>query len=79
MIRQLDKLRQNPTALREPDSKPLGQGLFEIRALGSVQGRGIYVFQQGKTLFLLRVLSRKRKNPVIGNSPGAEAIRGDAQ
>lgn len=38
MIRQLDKLRQNPTALREPDSKPLGQGLFEIRALGSVQG-----------------------------------------
>ncbi len=23
MIRQLDKLRQNPTALREPDSKPL--------------------------------------------------------
>ena len=62
MIRQLDKLRQNPTALREPDSKPLGQGLFEIRALGSVQG--IYVFQQGKTLFLLRVFVKKtQKTP----------------
>jgi phage-related protein len=24
MIRQLDKLRADPTALREPDSKPLG-------------------------------------------------------
>ncbi|STV55082.1 DNA-binding protein [Klebsiella pneumoniae subsp. ozaenae] len=79
MIRQLDKLRQNPTALREPDSKPLGQGLFEIRALGSVQGRGIYVFQQGKTLFLLRVFVKKTQKTVIGNSPGAEAIRGDAQ
>ena len=57
MIRQLDKLRQNPTALREPDSKPLGQGLFEIRALGSVQGRGIYVF-------LLRVFVKKtQKTP----------------
>lgn len=63
MIRQLDKLRQNPTALREPDSKPLGQGLFEIRALGSVQGRGIYVFQQGKTLFLLRVFVKKTEKP----------------
>lgn len=30
MIRQIDKLRQNPTALREPDSKPLGQGLFKF-------------------------------------------------
>ena len=61
MIRQLDKLRQNPTALREPDSKPLGQGLFEIRALGSVQGRGIYVFQQRS--FCYGFLSRKRKKP----------------
>lgn len=79
MIRQLDKLRQNPTALREPDSKPLGQGLFEIRALGSVQGRGIYVFSKARRSFCYGFLSRKRKNPVIGNSPGAEAIRGDAQ
>ncbi|WP_200852592.1 type II toxin-antitoxin system RelE/ParE family toxin, partial [Klebsiella pneumoniae] len=31
---------------------------------GSVQGRGIYVFQQGKTLFLLRVFVKKtQKTP----------------
>ena len=63
MIRQLDKLRQNPTALREPDSKPLGQGLFEIRALGSVQGRGSTFFSKTKRSFCYGFLSRKRKKP----------------
>ncbi|VEC58883.1 Phage-related protein [Klebsiella aerogenes] len=63
MIRQLDKLRQNPTALREPDSKPLGQGLFEIRALGSVQGRGSTFFSKARRSFCYGFLSRKRKKP----------------
>jgi phage-related protein len=64
MIRQIDKLRQNPTSLREPDSKPLGRGLFEIRTLGSVHGRGIYAFVQGETIFLLRVFVKKtQKTP----------------
>jgi phage-related protein len=79
MIRQLDKLRQNPTALREPDSKPLGQGLFEIRALGSVQGRGSTFFSKARRSFCYGFCQENAKNPVIGNSPGAEAIRGDAQ
>lgn len=34
LIRQLDKLRTNPLVLREPDSKPLGNGLSEIRTVG---------------------------------------------
>lgn len=79
MIRQLDKLRQNPTALREPDSKPLGQGLFEIRALGSVQGRGSTFSARQDALSATGFCQENAKNSVIGNSPGAEAIRGDAQ
>ncbi|MBW4203998.1 type II toxin-antitoxin system RelE/ParE family toxin [Enterobacter cloacae subsp. cloacae] len=41
LIRQLDKLRTHPTALREPDSKPLPHGLFEIRTVGLLHSRGI--------------------------------------
>ena len=79
MIRQIDKLRQNPTALREPDSKPLGQGLFEIRALGSVQARDLCFSARQDALSATGFCQENAKNPVIGNSPGAEAIRGDAQ
>ncbi|MCS2158134.1 type II toxin-antitoxin system RelE/ParE family toxin [Scandinavium sp. H11S7] len=63
--RQLDKLRANPTALREPDSKPLGQGLFEIRTVGFFHSRGIYVYQSGRIIWLLRVFVKKtQKTPV---------------
>lgn len=64
LIRQLDKLRSNPTALREPDSKPLSHGLFEIRTVGLIHSRGIYVYQREKTLYLLRVFTKKtQKTP----------------
>jgi Phage-related protein len=64
LIRQLDKLRANPTALREPDSKPLPEGLFEIRTVGIIHSRGIYGYQREKTLFLLRVFIKKtQKTP----------------
>lgn len=64
LIRQLDKLRANPTVLREPDSKPLPHGLFEIRTIGLMQSRGIYVYQRERTLFLLRVFIKKtQKTP----------------
>lgn len=59
MIGKIEKLRLNPTALREPDSKPLPHGLFEIRTLGMIHCRGIYAFQHGKTIFLLRVFIKK--------------------
>jgi phage-related protein len=64
LIRQLDKLRTHPTALREPDSKPLPYGLFEIRTVGAIHSRGIYVYQREKTIFLLRVFIKKtQKTP----------------
>ncbi|POU73772.1 type II toxin-antitoxin system RelE/ParE family toxin [Leclercia sp. LSNIH6] len=67
LIRQLDKLRANPTALREPDSKPLPHGLFEIRTVGLIHSRGIYVYQREKTIYLLRVFIKKTKK-----TPSAE-------
>lgn len=64
MIRLIDKLKVNPTALREPDSKPLGAGLFEIRTMGTEIARGLYVYQKGKTIYLLRVFNKKtQKTP----------------
>jgi phage-related protein len=59
MIGKIEKLRHNPTLLREPDSKPLSHGLFEIRTLGGIHTRGIYVFQREETIFLLRVFIKK--------------------
>lgn len=48
----------------EPDSKPLGAGLFEIRINGNRAGRGLYVYQKGKTIYLLRVFIKKtQKTP----------------
>lgn len=35
MTRLLQKLEANPRLLREPDTKPLGDGLFEIRTMGT--------------------------------------------
>ena len=64
LIRQLDKLRCNPTVLRESDSKPLSHGLFEIRTSGLIHSRGIYVYQRDKTIYLLRVFIKKtQKTP----------------
>lgn len=40
MLRLIDKIKQNATSLREPDSKPLGNGLFEIRTMGTHIARG---------------------------------------
>ncbi len=40
------KLEANPRQLREPDTKPLGNGLFEIRTMGADIARGIWVYQR---------------------------------
>ncbi|WP_145588989.1 type II toxin-antitoxin system RelE/ParE family toxin [Yersinia rochesterensis] len=59
MIRLIDKLKMNATALREPDSKPIRDGLFELRTMGTDIARGLYVYQKGKNIYLLRVFIKK--------------------
>nr|AYU65763.1 Toxin HigB [Klebsiella pneumoniae]QIM13733.1 Toxin HigB [Klebsiella pneumoniae] len=41
------KLENDPRALREPDTKPSGDGFFELRTLGTDIARGIWVYQKG--------------------------------
>lgn len=59
MIRLIDKLKMNATALREPDSKPVRDGLFELRTMETDIARGLYVYQKGKNIYLLRVFIKK--------------------
>jgi phage-related protein len=41
MTRLLKKLEANPRLLREPDTKQQGEGLFEIRTMGTDIARGL--------------------------------------
>ena len=66
LIRLIDKLKLNATALREPDSKPLKDGLFEIRTMGADIARGLYVYQKGRNIYLLRVFIKKTQKTPSG-------------
>lgn len=66
LIRLVDKLKENATALREPDSKPLRDGLFEIRTMGTDIARGLYVYQKGRNIYLLRVFIKKTQKTPSG-------------
>lgn len=66
LIRLIDKLKVNATALREPDSKPLRDGLFEIRTMGADIARGLYVYQKGRNIYLLRVFIKKTQKTPSG-------------
>lgn len=59
MTRLLKKLEADPRSLREPDTKPLGDGLFEIRTMGTDIARGLWVYQTGERIFLLRIFIKK--------------------
>ncbi|ENA3446074.1 type II toxin-antitoxin system RelE/ParE family toxin [Yersinia enterocolitica] len=68
MIRLIDKLKMNATALREPDSKPVRDGLFELRTMGTDIARGLYVYQKGKNIYLLRVFIKKTQKLPSGET-----------
>ena len=58
------KLKTNPTALREPHSKPVRDGIFELRTMGGDIARGLYAYRKGQTIYLLRVFVKKtQKTP----------------
>jgi phage-related protein len=64
ITRLLKKLEANPWLLREPDTKYLGDGLFEIRSMGTEIARGLWVYQKGERIFLLRIFIKKsQKTP----------------
>lgn len=59
MVLLLEKLEINPRALREPHCKPLGNGLFEMRTMGGDIARGLWVYQTGQNIFVLRIFIKK--------------------
>lgn len=59
MTRLLKKLEANPRLLREPDTRHLGKGLFEIRTMGTDIARGLWFYQSGERIFLLRIFIKK--------------------
>lgn len=62
--RLIGKLEENPRLLREPDTRPLGNGLYEVRTMGSNIARGLWVYQAGSKIYLLRIFIKKtQKTP----------------
>ncbi|MBX9490094.1 type II toxin-antitoxin system RelE/ParE family toxin [Yersinia enterocolitica] len=59
LSRIISKLEIDPRQLREPDTKSLGNGLYEIRTMGRDIARGLWVYQKGERIFLLRVFIKK--------------------
>ena len=57
----ITKVEYDARLLREPDTKPLGDGLFEIRTMGTDIARGIWVYHKGSTVIMLRVFIKKTK------------------
>ena len=65
MVRTVMLLQDNGAALREPYSKPLGDGIFELRAkVGSDISRVLYFFFVGKKIILTNGFIKKtQKTP----------------
>ena len=60
MIRTIELLQNNGTDLREPYSKPLGDGIFELRAkVGTDISRVLYFFIVGRKVILTNGFIKK--------------------
>jgi len=58
LIKSLEMLSHLGYKLDMPDSKSLGKGLFELRTLGKVQIRVLYIFHKNK-IYLVHIFIKK--------------------
>ncbi|HEC8327474.1 TPA: type II toxin-antitoxin system RelE/ParE family toxin [Providencia rettgeri] len=58
MVRQINKLSEFGTLLREPDTKAITNGFFELRAKAGDIGRAIYVYRYGKKIYILKIFAK---------------------
>ncbi len=67
MLRTIELLLNNGPELREPCSKPLGNGIFELRAkVGSDISRVLYFFIVGRRIILTNGFIKKtQKTPAF--------------
>lgn len=76
MIRTIALLQQNGTALREPYSKPLDDGIFELRAkVGSDISRVLYFFFVGRKIVLTNGFIKKAQKTPPGEIEKAKTYR----
>lgn len=76
MIRTISLLQHNGTALREPYSKPLDDGIFELRAkVGSDISRVLYFFFVGRRIVLTNGFIKKTQKTPAGEIDKAKAYR----
>lgn len=53
-------LEEHGPTLRMPYSKPLGQGLFELRTAGAVHLRALYFFYENKAFLACGFIKKRR-------------------
>ena len=76
MVRTIELLQHNGTSLREPYSKALEDGIFEVRAkVGSDISRVLYFFFVGHRIVLTNGFIKKTRKTPLGEIERAKAYR----
>lgn len=77
-LRTIQLLKLYGPHIGEPDSKPLGDGLFELRtSVGSAAGRVLYFFVVGDTAVLTHGFLKKTQKTPRREIERAERYRAD--
>ena len=78
MTGMLTLLAEKGTELRKPYSEPIGNGIFEIRAIqGNNISRALYFFCEGKKIIVTNGFVKKRQKTPAAEIRTAEARRKD--
>ncbi len=78
MLRTVELLAHNGLELREPHSKPLGDGIFELRAkVGSDISRVLYFFVVGRRIVLTNGFIKKTQKTPSSEIKRAKEYRAD--
>ena len=78
MLRTVSLLASNGPDLREPCSKPLGDGIFELRAkVGSDISRVLYFFMIGRRVILTNGFIKKTQKTPQAEIERAKRYRAD--
>ena len=76
MARMISMLQENGPELREPYSKPVGDGIFELRAkIGSDISRVLYFFYVGRTIVLTNGFIKKTQKTALAEIDRARKYR----
>lgn len=78
MLREIGLLAANGPALREPDSKNIGDGIFELRAkVGSDISRVLYFFFVGRRAILTNGFIKKTTKTPTAEKEKAKRYRSE--